>query len=40
MQEPNRNLLNRTIDLGYDKVEELEDRIGSFLKEASSEKAA
>jgi len=32
--------MNRTIDLGYDKVEELEDRIGSFLKEASSEKAA
>ena len=28
--------INRTIDLGYGKVEELEDRIGSFLEEAPS----
>jgi predicted patatin/cPLA2 family phospholipase len=28
--------INRTIDLGYSKVEELEDRIGRFLKRAPS----
>jgi predicted patatin/cPLA2 family phospholipase len=28
--------INRTIDLGYSKVEELEDQIGSFLEEAPS----
>ena len=32
--------INRTIDLGYRKVEEFEDRIGFFLEKTPSQKSA